>query len=73
MIIDIFLNYLIVHIKFSMKYYYFILKLKRSFVYAVFSLSLFFFLPLSLTFSSLGSTENCQQRGKGEGCATRRK
>lgn len=40
MIIDIFLNYLIVHIKFSMKYYYFILKLKRSFVYAVLSLSL---------------------------------
>lgn len=40
MIIDIFSNYLIVHIKFSMKYYYFILKLKRSFVYAVLSLSL---------------------------------
>lgn len=40
MIIDIFLNYLIVHIKFSMKYYYFILKLKRSFVYGVLYLSL---------------------------------
>lgn len=46
---NIFSNYLIVHIKFSMKYYYFILKLKRSFVYAVLSLSLSLLLCPPLT------------------------